>query len=92
MISDNHQPLLRYAECDPAEEQWRCDAADQPINYRYLSMPSPEPQFIQKPDDLHQRDSSKYLENTNLSEYEVKKISRKLKGVSRKLTFQLLTR
>jgi hypothetical protein len=91
MISDNHQPLLQYAERDPAEEQWRCDTADQPIKYRYLSTPSPEPHFVRKPDDLHQRDSSKYLENTNISEYEVKKISRELKEVSRKLTFQLLT-
>jgi hypothetical protein len=43
MISDNHQPLLQYAERDLAEEQWRYDAADQPIEYRYLSMPSTEP-------------------------------------------------
>jgi hypothetical protein len=92
MIFDNHQPLLQYAERNLAEEQWHHDAADQPIKYRYLSMPSPEPQFVWKPDNLHQRDSSKYLENTNLSEHEVEKISRKLKGVSRKLTFQLLTR
>jgi hypothetical protein len=92
MISDNHQPLLQYAERDPAEEQWCCDIADQPIKYRYLLMPSPEPQFIRKLDDLHQQDSSKYLENANISELEVKNISRKLKGVSRKLTFQLLTR
>jgi hypothetical protein len=92
MISGNHQPLLQYAERDPTEEQWRCDAADQPITYRYLLTPSLEPQFIRKPDDLHQWDSSKYLENANLSELEDKKISRKLKGVSRKLTFQLLTR
>jgi hypothetical protein len=87
MISDNHQSLLQYAERDLAEEQWCCDITDQPIKYRYLSTPSPEPQFVRKPDDLHQRDSSKYLENANLSEHEVKKISRKLKGVSRKLTF-----
>jgi hypothetical protein len=92
MISGNHQPLLQYAERDPAKEQWRCNAADQPIKYQYLSTPSLEQQFVRKPDDLHQRDSSKYLENANLSELEVKKISRKLKGISRKLTFQLLTR
>jgi hypothetical protein len=36
-------------------------------------LPSPEPQFAWKPDDPHQRDSSKYLEGTNLSEYRVKK-------------------
>jgi hypothetical protein len=62
MISDNHQPLLQYAERDPVEEQWRYDTADQPIKSRYLSMPSPEPQFVRKLDNLHQRDSSKYLE------------------------------
>jgi hypothetical protein len=87
MIFDNLRPLLQYAECDPAEEQWRCDAADQPTKYRYPSMPSPEPQFAQKSDDPHQWDSSKYLEDANLSEYKVKKLSRKLKRVSRKLTF-----
>jgi hypothetical protein len=91
-IFDNHQLLLQYAEHDPAEEQWRCDAADQPIKYRYPSTPSQEPQFARKPDDPHQWDASKNLENANLSEYEVKNLSKKLKGVSRKLTFQLLTR
>jgi hypothetical protein len=91
-IFDNHQLLLQYDEHDPIEEQWRCDAADQPIKCRYLSKPSQEPQFTQKPDDPHQRDSSKNLKNENLSEYKVKKLSKKLKGVSRKLTFQLLTR
>jgi hypothetical protein len=87
MIFDNHRPLPQYVERDPAEEQWRCDTADQPTKYRYPSMPFPEPQFAQKPDDPHQWDASKYLEDTNSSEYEVKKISRKLKRVSRKLTF-----
>jgi hypothetical protein len=53
MISDNHQPLRQYAERDPAEEQWCCDVADQPIKYQYLSTPSLEPQFVQKLDDLH---------------------------------------
>jgi hypothetical protein len=80
MIFDNHLPLLQYAERDPTEEQWRCDAADQPTKYRYLSMPSPELQFTQKSDDPHQRDTSKYPEDANLLEYEVKKLSRKLKG------------
>jgi hypothetical protein len=92
MISANNQPLLQYAEHDPAEEQWRCDAADQPTEYQYPSMPFLEPQSARKSGDPHQWDSSKYLEDANLLEYEVKKLSRKLKRVSRKLTFQLLTR
>jgi hypothetical protein len=79
MIFDNHRPLPQYAESDPAEEQWRCNAADQPTKYRYPSTPFPEPQFARKPDDPHQWDASKYLEDANSSEYEVKKISRKLK-------------
>jgi hypothetical protein len=87
MIFDNHRPLLQYAERDPAEEQWRYDATDQPTKYRYPSMPFPEPQFARKSNDPHQWDSGKYLEDANLSEYEVKKLSRKLKMVSRKLTF-----
>jgi hypothetical protein len=91
-IFDNHQLLLQYDERDPAEEQWRCNTADQPIKYRYPSTPSQEPQFARKPNDPHRWDASKNLENANLSEYEVKKLSRKLKGISRKLTFQLLTR
>jgi hypothetical protein len=91
MISDNHRSLLQYAERDPAKEQWCCDAADQPTMYQFLSTLSPEPQFTQKPDDPHQRGSNKCLENAKLSEYEIK-LSRRLKGVSRKLTFQLLTR
>jgi hypothetical protein len=80
MIFDNHRLLLQYDECDPTEEQWRYDTTDQPIKYRYLSTPSQEPQFAQKPDDPHQGDSSKNLDNANLSDYKVKKLSRKLKG------------
>jgi hypothetical protein len=72
-IFDNHRLLLQYAERDPAEEQRRCDAADQPIKYLYLLTPSQEPQFARKPDDPRQWDSSKNLENANLSEYKVKK-------------------
>jgi hypothetical protein len=87
MIFDNHRPLPQYVERDPAEEQWLYDAADQPTKYRYPSMPFLEPQFAWKPDDPHQWDGGKYLEDANSSEYEVKKISRKLKRVSRKLTF-----
>jgi hypothetical protein len=68
MIFDNHRPLLQYAERDPAEEQWHCDAADQPTKYQYPSTPFPEPQFAQKSDNHHLWDSGKYLENTNLSE------------------------
>jgi hypothetical protein len=81
MIFDNHQPLLQYDERDPAEEQWHCDTIDQPIKCQYLSKPSQEPQFAQKPDDPHQWDSGKNLKNTNLSEYKVKKLNKKLKGV-----------
>jgi hypothetical protein len=92
MIFDNHRLLPQYAERDPAEEQWRCDAADQPTKYWYASTPFLEPQFARKPDDPHKWDESKYLEDANSSEYEVEKISRKLKRVSRKLTFQLLAR
>jgi hypothetical protein len=55
-------------------------------------MPFLEPQFARKSDDPHQWDSGKYLEDANSSEYDVKKLSRKLKRVSRKLTFQLLAR
>jgi hypothetical protein len=90
MIFDNHRPLLQYAGHDPAEEQWRCDVVDQSTKYQYPSTPFPEPQFARKSDDPHQWDSGKYLEGTNLSECEVKKLSKKLKRVSRKLTFQLL--
>jgi hypothetical protein len=79
MIFDNHRLLLQYDGRDPAEEQWHCDTADQPIKCQYLSTPSPELQFAWKPDDPHQRDSSKNQENANLLEYEVKKLSRKLK-------------
>jgi hypothetical protein len=50
-------------------------------------MPSPEPQFAQISDDPHQWDSGKYLEDANSSAYDVKKLSKKLKRVSRKLTF-----
>jgi hypothetical protein len=91
MIFDNHQQLLQYDERDSAEEQWRCDAADQPIKCRYLSKPSQEPQFARKPDNPHQWDSSKNLKNAKSIRVQVKKLSKKLKGVSRKLTFQLLT-
>jgi hypothetical protein len=72
MIFDNHQTLPQYAERDPVEEQRRYDAADQPTKYWYPSTPFPEPQFAQKPDDPHQWDASKYLEDANSSEYEVK--------------------
>jgi hypothetical protein len=89
MISDNHRPLLQYAERDPAEEQWCRDAEDQPTKYQYLSMLSPEPQFAQKLNDPHQQDSNRYLENAKLSGVRSQKIklSRKLNGVSRKFTF-----
>jgi hypothetical protein len=80
-IFDNHRPLPQYAGRDPAEEQRCYDAADQPIKYWYPSTPSPELQFTRKPDDPHQWDASKYLEDANSSEYEVKKISRKFKRV-----------
>jgi hypothetical protein len=94
MIFDNHRPLLQYAERDPAEEQWHCDTADQPTRNQYLSTLYPELQFARKPDDPHQRDSNKYLENAKKIRIRSRreKISRKLKGISRKLTFQLLTR
>jgi hypothetical protein len=92
-IFDNHQLLIQYAERDPAEEQWRSDAADQHIKYQYLSTPSQGTQFAWKPNDPHEWDSSKNLENTNLSEYEVKKAQQETQGgFSRKLAFQLLTR
>jgi hypothetical protein len=81
MYFDNHRPLLQYAERDPTEEQWHYDAVDQPIKYWYPSTPFPELQFAWKPDDPHQWDASKYLEDANSSEYEVKKISRKFKRV-----------
>jgi hypothetical protein len=91
MIFNNHRPLSQYAERDPAEEQQHCHAADQPTKYRYPSTPFPGPQFARKPDDPHQQDASKYLEDTNSSEHDVKKISGKLKKrVLRKLTFALL--
>jgi hypothetical protein len=92
MNFDSHRPPLQYAERNPAEEQWRCDAADQPTKYWYPSMPFPEPQFTWKSDDPHQWDSGKYLEDANSSEYDVKKLRRKHKRVSRKLIFQLLAR
>jgi hypothetical protein len=79
MIFDNHRPLPQYPECNLAEEQRCCDAADQPTKYRYPSTPFPEPRFAQKLDDPHQRDASKYLEDANSSEHKVKKISGKLK-------------
>jgi hypothetical protein len=81
MIFDNHRPLPQYAERDPAKEQWPCDAADQPIKYWYPSMPFPKLRFAQKPDDPHQWDASKYLEDANSSEHKVKKNSRKFKRV-----------
>jgi hypothetical protein len=81
MIFDNHRPLPQYVEHDPVEEQQRCDAAGQPIKYWYPSTPSPELRFIRKPDDPHQWDASKYLEDANSSEYKVNKISRKFKRV-----------
>jgi hypothetical protein len=92
MIFDNHRPLPQYVERDPVEKQWRCDTGDQPTKYRYPSMPFLELQFARKPDNPHQWDASKYLEDANSSVYEVKKISKKLKMVLRKLTFQLLAR
>jgi hypothetical protein len=92
IIFDKHRPLPQYVEHDPAEEQWRCNAADQPIKYCYPSTPFPELGFTQKPDDPHQWDANRYLEDANLSEYKVKKISRKFKRVRKKLTFQLLAR
>jgi hypothetical protein len=79
MIFDNHRPLPQYVERDPAEEQQRCDAADQPTEYLYPSTPFPEPQLARKPDDPHQRDASNYLEDANSSEHKVRKISGKLK-------------
>jgi hypothetical protein len=93
MIFDNHRPLLQYAERDSAEEKWRCDAADQPTRNQYLSMLYPELQFGWKPDDPHQQDSNKYLKNANNIRIRSRhnKLSKKLKGISRKLTFQLLT-
>jgi hypothetical protein len=66
IIFDNHRPLPQYAEHDPAEEQWRCDAADQSTKYRYPSTPFLEPQFARKPDDPHQWDARKYLEDAKL--------------------------
>jgi hypothetical protein len=91
-IFDNHRPLLQYAERDPAKEQQRCNAADQPIKYWYPSMPFLELRFARKPDDPHQWDASKYLVDVNSSEYKVKKISKKFRRISRKLKFQLLAR
>jgi hypothetical protein len=83
-IFDNHRPLPQYAERDPAEEQRRCNAADQPIKCWYPSTPFPELQFAQKLDDPHQWDASKYLEDANSSEYEVKKISKEIqKGLKK---------
>jgi hypothetical protein len=79
MIFDNHQPLPQYAERDPTKEQRRCDTADQPTRYRYPLPPFLETQFARKLDDPHQRDATKYLEDANSSEHEVKKISGKLK-------------
>jgi hypothetical protein len=81
-IFDNHQLLLQYDGRDPIEEQWRCNIVDQPIKRQYVLKPSQEPQFGQKPYDPHQWDSSKNLKNANLSEYKVKKLSKKLKGFS----------
>jgi hypothetical protein len=75
MIFDNHRPLLQYSERDPAEEQWCYDAADQPTRNQYLSTLYLELQFAQKPDDPHQRDSNKYLENAK--EYQNKKSTQK---------------
>jgi hypothetical protein len=81
MIFDNHRPLPQYVEHDPAEEQRRCDAADQPIKYWYPSTPFQELQFARKPDNPYQWDASKYMEDTNSSEYKVKQINRKFKRV-----------
>jgi hypothetical protein len=79
-IFDNHRQPPQYVEHDPAEEQRHCDAAGQPIKYLYASTPFPELRFARKPDDPHQRDAIKYLEDTNSSKYKAKKIAGNSKG------------
>jgi hypothetical protein len=90
MIFDNHRPLPKYVEHDPAEERRCCDAADQPIKYWYLLTPSPEPRFAQKLNDSRQWDASKYLEGANSAKHKAKRSNRKIERVCRKLTLQLV--
>jgi hypothetical protein len=89
MIFDNHRHLPQCVEHDPVEEQQRYGTAGQPIKNLYPSIPFPKPRFARKPDGLHQRDASKYLEDRNSSKYKAKRSRKKFERVCRKLTLQL---
>jgi hypothetical protein len=60
-MPENRQPLLQYVEHDFEEVQWDDGAGDSTTNYQSLVMPSREPRFVQKLDELHQQSSGKYL-------------------------------
>jgi hypothetical protein len=60
-MPDNHQPVLQYVEHDLEEVQWHDGAGDSTTNYQFPVMPSQEPRFIQKLDELHQQSPGKYL-------------------------------
>jgi hypothetical protein len=88
-MPDNYLPLLQYVEHDLEEVQWHDGAGDSTTNYQFPMMPSREPRFVQKLDELHQQSPGKYLRHER--KLACKKHSKRYKGVSGNLTSQHLT-